>query len=140
MNSSRTVRYDSGFFLVSGTNRTVFFFRLFFIHKGFVFLYNWEKPKDQIKKKELLLGHVKSRSWTQPTICNGLVILCSGLRNAPPIQLQAPSQSPTGATIVWRFSQADRGSPPNWLDQGRAFEVSCDRGTERVLDRYPLQL
>ena len=73
-------------------------------------------------------------------MCNGLVILCSGLRNAPPIQLQAPSQSPTGATIAWRFPQADEGSPPNWLDQGRASELSCGRGTERVLDRYPLQL
>ena len=73
-------------------------------------------------------------------MCNGLVILCSGLRNAPPIQLQAPSQSPTGTTIAWRFPQADGGSPPNWLDQGRAPELSCGRGTERVLDQYPLQL
>ena len=31
-------------------------------------------------------------------------------------------------------------SSPNWLDQGRASELSCGRGTERVLDRYPLQL
>ena len=29
---------------------------------------------------------------------------------------------------------------PNWLDQRRASELSCGRGTERVLDRYPLQL
>ena len=73
-------------------------------------------------------------------MCNGLVILCSDLRNTPPIQLQAPSQSPTGATIAWRFPQAAGGSPPNWLDQGRASELSCGRGTERVLDRFPLQL
>ena len=58
----------------------------------------------------------------------------------PMIQLQAPSQSPTGATIAWRFPQADGSSPPNWLDQGRASELSCGRGTERVLDRYPLHL
>ena len=29
---------------------------------------------------------------------------------------------------------------PNWLDQGQASELSCGRGTKRVLDRYPLQL
>ena len=76
----------------------------------------------------------------QSTICHELVILCSGLGNAPPIQLQAPTQSPTGATIAWRFPQVDGGSPPNWLDQGRASELSCGRGTERVLDLYPLHL
>ena len=58
----------------------------------------------------------------------------------PTIQLQAPSKSSTGATIAWRFPQDDGGSPPNWLDQGRASELSCGRGTERVLDRYLLHL
>ena len=66
--------------------------------------------------------------------------VASGMPPPTPIQLQAPYQSPTGATIAWRFPQADGGSPPNWLDQGRASELSCGRGTERVLDRYPLQL
>ena len=61
-------------------------------------------------------------------------------QECPPIQLQASFQSPTEATIAWRFPQADGGSPPNWLDQGRDSELSCGRGTERVLDRYPLQL
>ena len=93
----------------------------------------------------MLLAHVKSRSWTQATICSGLrnAILCHSVQwpqKCPPIQLQAPSQSPTGATIAWRSPQADGGSNPNWLDQGRASELSCGRGTERVLDRYPLQL
>ena len=61
-------------------------------------------------------------------------------QECPPNTTAGPSQSPTGATIAWRFPQAYGGSPPNWLDQRRASELSCGRGTERVLDRYPLHL
>ena len=61
----------------------------------------------------------------------------SGLGNAP-IQVQAPIQSPAGTTNAWGFSQADGGSPPYWLDTERASELFCGRGTERVLDLYPL--
>ena len=107
---------------------------------GFSF-YLGKAFKTRLKKKaKLLFGCVESCSWTQATICNGPVILCSGLRNAPlPIQLQALSQSPTGATIAWRFPQADEGSPPNRPDQGRASELSCGRGTELYNYEIPSQ-
>ena len=94
--------------------------------------------KTRFKKKKKATSSFLTEN--QATVCYGLVILCSGLGNAPPIQLQAPIQSPTGTTIAWRFPQVDGSSPPDWLDQGRASELSCGRGTERVLDLYPLHL
>ena len=96
--------------------------------------------KTRFEKKKIVIG---PRQVPQLDPGDYVQCTCHSVQwpqECPPIQLQAPSQSPTGATIAWRFPQADGGSPPNWLDQGRASELSCGRGTERVLDRYSLQL
>ena len=78
-----------------------------------------------VTRKDLQLG-LADLSWS------------SGLGKAPPTQVQAPIQSPTGTTLKWGFSHADGGSPPSWLDQERASELSCGRSTACVFDLYPL--
>ena len=147
LNSSRTVRCDSGSFFVREKNCTLSFFCLFSIHKVLFFFDNGglsiNIPTFVKLHVHVIRIHVKSEKCrTQKILFDLHILLCiillNILRNAPPNTTAGPLSDANYNCM--EISTSWRNHPPRWLDQGRGSELSCGRGTERVLDRYLLQL
>ena len=96
--------------------RVTFFFRFTDIFIGLVFFELGKVPKTRLFRQTEGYG-LPFLSITTHQHCKRQTYLWStGLGGAPPIQLQTPTQVPSGTTGTRGFSQADGHEVLCWLD------------------------